>query len=67
MLLCLELGFMKNISNNTIFIKHHDGGDPIIILVYVDDIAIFGKTNTVSELKAQISIYYKIMDLGEIQ
>ena len=62
-----ELGFMKNISNNvSIFIKRHEGGDPIIILVYVNDIAIFGKSDTISEVKTQIAAHYKTTDLGEI-
>lgn len=60
-------GFRKNISGDTsIFIKRHDGGDPLIILVYVDDIALFGVLADISTFKTQIAMRYKISDLGEI-
>ena len=63
-----SLGFQKNISGDvSIFIKWTNGGEPLIILVYLDDIAIFGLLDQIQELKAHIALYYKITDLGEIR
>lgn len=62
-----ELGFQKNIASDvSIFIKRHDGGDPLIILVYVDDIAIFGTSEDIKSFKAQIAARYMVTDLGEV-
>jgi len=62
-----KIGFRKNLSGDTlIFIKHHDGGDPLIVLVYVDDIALFGTLFNINLFKTEITIHYKVSDLGEI-
>ena len=63
-----ELGFQKNVSGDaSIFIKCHNRKDPLFILVYVDDIAIFGLLDQVQELKAKIASHYKVTDLGDIR
>ena len=62
------LGFQKLISGDaSIFIKRHDGGDPLIALVYVDDIALFGILDAIRDLKRAIATHYKVTDLGEIR
>ena len=61
------LGFKKNISSDvSIFIKRHDGGDLLIILVYIDNIALFGALDDIQAFKMQIAMHYKITDLGEV-
>ena len=61
------LGFQKNISSDvSIFIKRHNRGSPLIILVYVDDIALFGALDDIQAFKSQIAMRYKITDLGEV-
>ena len=58
-----EFGFKRIISGNTsIFI---DGGD-LILLVYIDDIALFRMLTKINEFKKCITTRYKITDLGEI-
>ena len=53
-----------------IFIKHHNGGDiesiPLILLIYLDDIAIFGMLTDINIFKMQIATHYKVSDLWEI-
>ena len=62
-----ELGFQKNIASDvSIFIKCYNGGDPLIILVYIDDLAIFGTLEDIKSFKTHISTCYKVTDLGEV-
>jgi len=62
-----EVGFQKNISGDMLIsIKRHNGGDLLIALVYVDDIALFGMPDDINTFKMQITKCYKISDLGEI-
>ena len=61
------LGFQKNISSDvSIFIKCHNGGDPLIMLVYVDDIVLFGALDDIQAFKMQIAMCYKVTDLREV-
>ena len=61
-----ELGFQKNITSDvSIFIKCHNGGDPLIILVYVDDITIFGVLEDIKSFKTHSATCYKVTNLGE--
>jgi hypothetical protein len=48
------------------FHQTNQRGGTLIILVYVDDIAIFGTLNDIQAFKEQIASRYKITDLGEI-
>ena len=62
------LGFQKLISGDAlIFIKRHNGGDPLIALVYIDDITLFGILEAIQDLKHAIAMRYKVTDLGEIK
>ena len=59
--------FQKTISRDTsTFLECHDRGDPLILLVYVDDIALFGTLEDISAFKTRIATCYKITDFGEI-
>ena len=61
------LGFQKNISSDVlIFIKCHDRGDPLIMLVYFDNIALFSALDDIQAFKTQIAMHYKVTDLGEV-
>ena len=62
-----ELGFQKNIASDiSIFIKCHDGRDLLIILVYVNDITIFGTLEDIESFKTQIATCYKVTDLEKV-
>ena len=61
------LGFQKNISSDVlIFIKCHHRGDPLIMLVYVNDITLFSTLDDIQAFKMQIAMHYKVTDLGEV-
>ena len=61
-------GFEKLISSDiSIFFKHNEEGQITIILVYVDDMAIFGLREHVQATKDFIGSRYKYTDLGEIK
>jgi transposase InsO family protein len=52
----------------SIFFMRNDGGDSTVILIYVDDMAIFGSTpQLVENFKRLIGSHYKFTDLGEIR
>jgi len=65
----VDYGYRKLSSGDvSVFIKCHEGGDQTtIVLVYVDDIAIFGSLSDITDTKAFISSRYKSTDLGEIR
>ena len=64
-----SFGYRKLLSGDvSIFFKHHDGGKRItIILVYVDDMAMFGTLEDIQATKDFIGSQYKYTDLGEIE
>ena len=63
-----SFGFGKLISGDvSIFSKHDEEGDITIILVYVDDMAIFGSCKQIQAVKEFIGSRYKYTDLGEIK
>ena len=63
-----SFGFEKLISGDvSIFFKHDEEGQITIILVYVDDMAIFGLHKQVQATKEFIGSRYKYTDLGEIK
>ena len=64
-----EFGYKKLISGDvSIFFKHQDNGEGItIILVYVDDMAIFGSSEHIQSTKDLIGSQYKYTDLGKIE
>jgi hypothetical protein len=63
----LELGFTRTRSDAGVYHRQDDGGTLIIIL-YVDDITIFGDSlENVTNLKATLSKRYEMTDLGEIE
>ena len=42
-------------------------GDPLIALVYIDDITLFGILEAIQDLKHTIAMRYKVTNLGEIK
>ena len=64
-----EFGYKKLISGDvSIFFKHQNDGEGItIILVYVDDMAIFGSSEHIQATKDFIGSRYKYTDIGEIE
>lgn len=64
----LEFGFGELLSGDvSIFFMRLDGGDTLIILVYVDDMALFGSLPAIKHFKDLIGTRYKYTDMGEIE
>ena len=62
-------GYTKLISSDvSIFVKHHDEGDQVtIILVYIDDMALFSSSKNIKEIKSLIGSRYQYTDMDEIE
>jgi len=57
--------FKKTLTNHCVFVKKYDGGDFIILLLYVDDMIIVGHDpNKISALKKAVNKSFAVKDLG---
>jgi hypothetical protein len=65
----LDAGFLELIASDvSIFILRDEDGGMIIILVYVDDMALFATAlRLITQFKKLIGSHYKYTDLGEIK
>ncbi|XP_019241460.1 PREDICTED: uncharacterized protein LOC109221426 [Nicotiana attenuata] len=62
----LDLGFKQCVSDQSMFI-FHSGGDCIILLIYVDDIAVFGSSKSlISQFISFMSTEFSMKDLGQL-
>jgi hypothetical protein len=64
-----ELSFTQTYSDAGVYVYHlQEGGDSVIIILYVDDITILGNSiKKINALKKSLSSRYEMTDLGEIQ
>ena len=64
----LEIGFTCTYSDAGIYVYHcQDGEGILIIILYVDDIALLGnKIDEIKRIKSTLASHYKMTDLGEI-
>ena len=57
--------FKKTLTDHFVFVKKYDGGDFIILLLYVDDMLIVGHDpKKISALKKALSKSFAMKDLG---
>jgi hypothetical protein len=62
-----ELGFTRTYADAGIYTNHQRSGDPIYVILYVDDITIMGASlKAITRLKDNLKKRYEITDLGEI-
>jgi hypothetical protein len=62
-----ELGFTRTYADAGIYANHQRKGDPIYVILYVDDITIMGTSlKAINTLKDDLKQRYEITDLGEI-
>src|SRR5712671_6335427 len=63
------ISFMRMHANAGVYVNHQQEGDgPIIVILYVDDITILGRSLIVIDcLKDQITKQYEVTDLGNIE
>jgi hypothetical protein len=64
-----ELSFTQMYSDAGVYVYHlQEGGDSVIIILYVDDITILGNSiKKINTLKKSLSSRYEMTDLGKIQ
>ena len=63
----LELGFSRTHSDAGVYHRLDDGGNTILIILYVDDITLLGNSlEEIKRLKATLCRRYEMTDLGEI-
>ena len=64
-----ELGFTHTYSDAGVYVcHHHEGGDSLFVILYVNDITILGSSlDKINDLKKSPSSQYEMTDLGEIQ
>jgi hypothetical protein len=64
-----ELSFTRTYSDAGVYVYHlREGGDSVIVILYVDDITILGNSiSKINALKKSLSNRYEMTDLGEIQ
>ncbi len=63
-----DLGFVKSDADDCLFILRREGKVVLLVLVYVDDMAITGPNLLMIEkFKADISEKFEITDLGELK
>ena len=63
----VELGFTRTYSDAGVYV-HLQEGDPLFVILYVDDITILGASKTrVQHLKVSLANRYEMTDLGEIE
>ena len=60
----LSLGFVKSLSESTLYIKHYEG-DILVISLYVDDLLVTGNNAAlIDEFKLEIMKVFQMTDLG---
>ena len=58
-----SLGFTKSKSDSNLYYKVEDG-NPVILLLYVDDLFVIGMAGLIADTKRNISTEFKMKDLG---
>ena len=60
------MGYVRCISEHGVYVKS-DGGDVIILCLYVDDLLVTGNNeNKVAEFKKRMMNTFEMTDLGEM-
>jgi len=60
--------FTKTSTDHCVFVKNHENGESIILLLYVDDMLIVGKDKAkIATLKKALSKSFAMKDLGGVK
>jgi hypothetical protein len=63
-----ELGFRKSVADDSLFVKEEEGALIVVVLVYVDDMAVAGpKLAKIVEFKENLGKRFEIKDMGELE
>ena len=58
-----SLGFTKSKANSNLYYKVEDG-NPLMLLLYVDDLFVTGMDGLIADMKRKLSIEFEVKDLG---
>ena len=58
-----SLGFTKSKSDSNIYYKVEEG-NPVICLLYIDDLFVTGEDGLIANMKRNLSVEFKMKDLG---
>ena len=58
-----SLGFTKSKADSNLYYKVEDG-NPVILLLYVDDLFVTGMDGLIADTKRKLVIEFKMKDLG---
>ena len=62
-----ELGFEKSQADDCLYIRHENGNDVLLVLAYVNDMAVAGKDHAcIQNFKKDLTRQVEITDLGEL-
>ena len=59
----MSLGFTKSKADSNLYFKV-EGGRPMILLLYVDDMFVTGMDGLIADTKINLAIEFKMKDLG---
>ena len=63
-----ELGFVKSVADDCLYIKRVKNAATVIVLAYVDDMSVAGpKVEDIVEFKHEINKRFEVTDLGELK
>ena len=57
------MGFTKSKANSNLYYKVEDG-NPVMLLLYVDDLFVTGMDGLIADTKRNLTIEFKMKDLG---
>jgi len=64
----IKFGFICTFADDCLYIKHHEGNITLLILVYIDDIAIAGPDGChIISFKSFLDKDFEITDLGKLK
>ena len=59
----MSLGFNKSKADSNLYFKL-EGGRPVILLLYVDDVFLTGEDELIANIKIKLAIEFEMKDLG---
>jgi hypothetical protein len=59
----MSLGFTKSSADPNLYFKVEDG-EPMILLLYVDDLFLTGTEKLITEFKRKLAVEFEMKDLG---
>ena len=59
-----SLGFTKSKTDSNLYYKVEDAGNPVMLMLYVDDLFVIGMDGLITDMKRKLAVEFKMKDLG---